>query len=357
MNQVAETAARDGAISVTPYDGDHAAWDAFVRQTPGGTFFHLSAWKNIIEESFAFKTRYLTAHRAGRLCGVLPLVELRSIVGRRALLSLPFAVEGGVCAVDTDSQRALELAALEIGRAIGATTIELRDGLAAPEFDVREGLYYRFRRPLHPTEEENMSAIPRKQRRMVRVGQQSGLVASTDPNDFDAFYDLYARSVRQLGTPVFPAHYMRRFLQHFPDDCIVLTVRHEATPVAAVMSFFFGDTVLPYYSGSRREYFKHAVNDFMYWELTRVALQRGARVFDFGRSKKGTGAFDFKVHWGFQPEPLRYRVASNGAAPAVQRSANDQKLQMLRAAWQRLPLPVTKLVGPFFIRHFGAFYT
>lgn len=357
MNQIAAPTLHDGAVSVTPFDGQHAAWDAFVRGTPGATFFHLSAWKEIIEESFGFKTRYLIARRGGQLSGVLPLVELRSILGRRALLSLPFAVEGGVCAVDVDSQRALELAALELGREIGATSVELRDGLEAPEFHVHEGLYYRFRRPLRPTEEENMAAIPRKQRRMVRVGQQSGLVARSDPDDFDAFYDLYARSVRQLGTPVFPAHYLRRLLQRFPNDCTILTVRHGETPVAAVMSFFFNDTVLPYYSGSRREYFKHAVNDFMYWELTRVAVQRGARMFDFGRSKKGTGAFDFKVHWGFEPEPLRYRVASQEASATVQRSTSDQKLQMLRAAWQRMPLPLTKLLGPFFIRHFGAFYT
>jgi FemAB-related protein (PEP-CTERM system-associated) len=273
------------------------------------------------------------------------------------LLSLPFAVEGGVCAVDADTQRALEHAALDLGREIGATSIELRDGLEAPEFRVREGLYYRFRRALRPTEEENMAAIPRKQRRMVRVGQQSGLAARTDPDDFDAFYDLYARSVRQLGTPVFPKHYLRRFLQHFPTDCVLLTVRHGQTPVAAVMSFFFGETVLPYYSGSRREYFKHAVNDFMYWELTRLALQRGARVFDFGRSKKGTGAFDFKTHWGFEPEPLRYRIASSEPAAAIERSTSDRNLQMLRAAWQRVPLPLTKILGPFFIRHFGAYYT
>lgn len=357
MSQVNAATAIDTTVSVSPFRDERAEWDDFVRGTSAGTFFHLSGWKEIIEQSFGFKTRYLTARRAGLIVGVLPLVELRSVMGRRSLLSLPFAVEGGVCAADAESQRALELAALALGSDIGATSIELRDGLEASEFRIREGLYYRFRRPLRPTEEENMAAIPRKQRRMVRVGQQSGLVARTDPADFDAFYDLYARSVRQLGTPVFPAHYLRRFLQQFPDDCTILTVRHGDTPVAAVMSFFFGDTVLPYYSGSRREYFKLAVNDFMYWELTRFALQRGARVFDFGRSKKGTGAFDFKTHWGFAPEPLRYRIASQEPEAAIGRSTSDHTLQMLRTAWQHVPLPLTKLLGPFFIRHFGAYYT
>jgi FemAB-related protein (PEP-CTERM system-associated) len=357
VNQAIVHATAAAAVTIHPYRDEAPAWDAFVRRTPGGTFFHLSGWKAIIEESFGFRTRYLIARRAEAITGVLPLVELRSVTGRRSLLSLPFAVEGGVCADNSESQRALELAALDLGRSIGATSIELRDGLSAPEFRVREGLYYRFRRALHPSDEENMAAIPRKQRRMVRVGQQSGLRARIDPNDFDAFYDLYARSVRQLGTPVFPAHYLRRFLRQFPDDCVILTVRHDDTPVAAVMTFFFGDTVLPYYSGSRREYFKHAINDFMYWELMRHAVERGARVFDFGRSKKGTGAFDFKSHWGFAPEPLRYRNATTAPEAIVERSTSDRNLQMLRAAWQRVPLPLTKLIGPFFIRHFGAYYT
>jgi FemAB-related protein (PEP-CTERM system-associated) len=288
---------------------------------------------------------------------VLPLVELRSVLGQRSLLSLPFAVEGGVCAADTSARIALEDSAVALGARLGSTSIELRDGIEDPRWTLREGLYYGFRRPLAPTDEENMAAIPRKQRRMVRVGQQGGLTARCGHDDLDAFYDLYARSVRMLGTPVFPARYFRCLMETFGNDCVILTVRHQSTPVAAVMSFFFNDTVLPYYAGSRRDYFKLAVNDFMYWELMRYACARGARIFDFGRSKRGTGAFDFKTHWGFAPEPMRYRVYGPGHDAVTQRSTSDRSLQLLRAAWQRVPLPVTKLLGPFFIRRFGAYYT
>lgn len=342
---------------VSQYVGAGEEWDSFVRQTTGGTFFHLLGWRDVLEQCFRFRSCYLVARRAGGIVGVLPLCELGSVLAGRHLLSLPFAVEGGICSVDDEARRALEDAVLQLSRDRRARSLELRDGLDGAGFQMREGLYYRFRRPLLPTDEENLAAIPRKQRRMVRVGQQSGLEARVGMEDADVFYDLYARSVRNLGTPVFPRRYFRLLLDRFPDDSCLLTVWHDGTPVAGVLSFFFGETVLPYYAGSRQEFFRYAVNDFMYWELMRYARGRGARMFDFGRSKKGTGAYDFKCHWGFEPEPLRYRVYAPGDALVDGHTTSDGHVQLLRQAWRRLPLPMTKVLGPFFIRRFGAYYT
>jgi len=344
-------------ITIHAYRGERDEWDAFVRRAPGGTFFHLISWKEVLEQAFGFRSYYLLARRAGELVGVLPLFELRSPLSARCLLSVPFAVEGGICSADSHARVALEEAACGLARDNRASYLELRDGLDGTGFELREGVYYSFRRQLAETDEENLAAIRRKQRRMVRVGQQSGLVARVSNDHLPAFYDLYARSVRHLGTPVFPQRYFRLLLERFPAESCLLTVWHVDQPAAAVLSFFFNDTVLPYYAGSRQELFRYAVNDFMYWELMRYARERGARIFDFGRSKKGTGAYDFKCHWGFEPEPLRYRVYAPGAASVQGHTAGDGNLQLLREAWMRLPLGVTKLLGPFFIRHFGARYT
>ena len=353
----AQSAAPAPSVSVDRYAGDRDEWDRLVHCTAGGTFFHLIGWKEVVEDAFGFTADYLLARRGQALVGVLPLFELGSRLAGRCLLSLPFAVEGGICATDDEARHALEAAALQLGAARKVRYIELRDGLDGSEFHVREGLYYCFRRPLADTDEENLAAIPRKQRRMVRVGQQSGLVSRTGGDDLDAFYDLYARSVRHLGTPVFQRRYFRLLLQRWPEESLLLTVWRDGTPVAGVLSFFFNDTVLPYYAGSRREFYRYAVNDFMYWELMRLARARGARVFDFGRSKKGTGAYEFKCHWGFEPEPLRYRVYTPDGAPLHGHSASDAHVQMLRRVWQRLPLGITKMLGPYIVRRYGAHYT
>ena len=345
-------------ITVQPFEAIASTeWDAFVRRAPGGTFFHLTGWKDVLERAFGFRSCYLAARRDGALVGALPLFELRSLLGGTTLLSIPFAVEGGVCAIDDEARQALDSAALALCCERKAKHLELRDGLDASEFHVREGLFYGFKRALQPTDEENMAAIPRKQRRMVRVGQQSGLTSRVGIEDLAAFHDLYARSVHQLGTPVFPLRYFRLLCERFPEESALLTVRHGDTPVAAVLSFFFNQTVLPYYAGSRREYFRQAVNDFMYWELMRYARTRGCTRFDFGRSKKGTGAYDFKCHWGFDPQPLRYRVFVPGGGTVVERTMSGAGVQVLRRAWMRLPLGLTKLLGPMLIRRFGALYT
>jgi FemAB-related protein (PEP-CTERM system-associated) len=342
---------------VEVFAGHREEWDRFVDETPRGTFFHLLGWRDVLQAAFGFRTHYLAARCDGRLVGVLPLCEVPSGLRGRCLLSLPFAIEAGVCARDDEARRALDDAALALSAARGAAYLELRDGLDGDGFRIREGLYHRFRRPLHPTDEENFAAIPRKQRRMVRVGQRCGLVAHGETADVRVFHDLYARSVRRLGTPVFARHYFHLLLQTFPDRCSILTVSSAARPVAAVLSFRFRDTIMPYYAGSRREYFRHAANDLMYWELMRWARRCGLRQFDFGRSKKGTGAFDYKRHWGFDPEPLRYRVYAGGDRAPSPRTVDDAGVRVLRWGWRHLPLGCTKLLGPPLLRRFGSLYT
>lgn len=345
------------ATQVEVFEGHQEEWDTFVEASLPGTFFHLFGWRDVLEAAFGFRTHYLAARRDGRLVGVLPLCEVRSGFRGCCLLSLPFAIEAGVCALDDAARGALDGAALALSESRGATYLELRDGLDSDGFRAREGTYYRFRRPLHPTDEENFAAIPRKQRRMVRVGQRGGLVAHTQTSDVEVFHDLYARTVKRLGTPVFSRNYFRLLLRSFPDRCVVLTVSSGTRPVAAVLSFLFRDTIMPYYAGSRREYFRQGANDLMYWELMRYARRCGLRRFDFGRSKKGTGAFDFKRHWGFEAEPLRYRVHSPPDRPFAEHSIDDGGVRFLCWGWRRLPLGLTKLLGPALVRRFAPLYT
>lgn len=345
-----------GATSVELYRGGADEWDGFVRRAPRGTFFHLLGWRDVLAETFGFRPRYLAARRAGQLVGVLPLCEVRSPLRRPQLLSLPFTVEGGVCALDSEAQGALEAAAIELAVDVGADVVELRDGLDGSGFTVRDGVYFRFQRPVFATDEENLASLRRKQRRMVRIGQRSGLTVAIDTDDIGVFYDLFARSMRRLGTPVFPKRYFRALCRVFGADCVVLTVRHAGTPVAACLSFFFGDRVLPYYAGSRREFVRYAVNDYMYWELMRYARTRAVRVFDFGRSRRGSGACAFKRHWGCEPEPMRYRVRC-ATPPSAGGRTGDAAVALLRIAWQRAPLVLTRVLGPALVRHFGVYYT
>jgi FemAB-related protein (PEP-CTERM system-associated) len=187
---------------------------------------------------------------------------------------------------------------------------------------------------------------------MVRKGIKGGLVSEIDDH-VDGLHRVYAESVRNLGTPVFPKRYFAALQQVFGDACQVLTVQHDREPVSSVMSFFFRDEVLPYYGGCTEAARPVAANDFMYWEVMRRAAERGCRLFDFGRSKYGTGAFSFKKNWGFDPEPLTYEYKLIRSVELPDINPLNPKYQLFIALWKRLPLPVANVVGPWLARDLG----
>ncbi len=217
---------------------------------------------------------------------------------------------------------------------------------------VRPDLYVTFRKPIAGDHERNMKAIPRKQRAMVRKGIQNGLVSVCN-HDMAVLHRVYAESVRNLGTPVFSRRYFAILNEAFADCSDVVTVLDAENPIASVLNFYFRDEVLPYYGGGTARARQRAGNDFMYWEVMRRAAARGCRLFDFGRSKQGTGAFAFKHNWGFEPERLHYRyhLAPGGTIP--DHNPLNPKYRLFIAAWKRLPLAVANLLGPPIVRGLG----
>jgi len=332
---------------------DAAAWDAFVARCPEATFFHKSGWRGIVEDVFRHRSHYLVAERDGAICGLLPLAEIDSRFFGHALASLPFAVYGGPAADDDESRRALIDAAVRIARERGVDHLELRDRQAHCPGWPTQDLYVTFRKSIEPDVEANMLAIPRKQRAMVRKGIKNGLVGVVEAGT-DRFFELYADNAHRHGTPPLPRRYFARLKETFGDDCEVLIVQaRDGTPVSGVMSFYFKDEVLPYYAGDTTAARDLAANDFKYWDLLRRACERGLRVFDYGRSKRDTGSFDFKKNWGFEPAPLfyEYRLFRGDAVP--QNNPSNPKYRALIAVWRKLPRQVVNAVGPMIVRNLG----
>jgi FemAB-related protein (PEP-CTERM system-associated) len=197
-----------------------------------------------------------------------------------------------------------------------------------------------------------MLGIPRKQRAMVRKGIQKNLTSSVDDNVSRA-YDMYAESLRNLGTPVFSQRYMEILKEVFGKDCELLTVMSEGQPVASVMSFLFRDEVLPYYGGGTAAARPVAGNDFMYWEVMERARQQGRRVFDYGRSKRESGSFDFKKNWGFEPEPLFYEYFLVKSRQMPDLSPKNPKYALFIRVWQKLPVWLTRRIGPLLAGSLG----
>jgi FemAB-related protein (PEP-CTERM system-associated) len=329
-----------------------AAWDAFIEECPAATFFHRSGWQDVLERAFGHSTHYLYAERDGAVCGVLPLAHVRSRLFGNALTSTPFCVYGGAAGSDEAAILALEDHAAGLADRLGVDFLELRNRTRQREGWPTKELYFTFRKTIDPDPEVNMAAIPRKQRAMVRKGIKAELVADID-DGVERFFPVYARSVRDLGTPVFAKRYFALLKEVFGDACEVVSVRKGNEVISAVMNFYFRDEVLPYYGGGTPAARQLKGYDFMYWEVMRRACERGIRIFDYGRSKQGTGSFSFKKHWGFEPEPLpyQYHLVTSQAIPDV--NPLNPKYQLFIKMWQRLPLGVANTVGPWLSRSLG----
>lgn len=335
------------AIAVRPLAGETVEWDAFVRATPGGSPFHLTAWMRAVESTFGHRPHYLMATAGDRIAGVLPLFAVRGLTGGRALVSSPYAVYGGICATSDEARTALLDAATELARRVGARYVELRHrpGQELPGLPTKS-LYVTFSRPITGSDEENLEQIPRKQRRMTRQGDKHGLRAEQGLEHLDAFHGVYAASVHALGSPVFPRRLFAAITHEFGKECELLTVWKDDRVVAGVLTLRYEDQALPYYGGALREALPWAVNDFMYWQLMCHVAAQGARVFDFGRSREGTGPYHFKRHWGFEPQPLPYQYVLLGGATMPNLSPANPKMRLMVETWKRLPLAVTKVLGP-----------
>jgi FemAB-related protein (PEP-CTERM system-associated) len=332
---------------------DRAAWDAFVFAHPQGTFFHRIGWREIFADEFRLTPRYLVCERGPILTGILPLVHQKSLLFGNALISAPFCVEGGPLALDEESEQALDAAAKDVLTETRAAHLEFRSRKATrADWTARRDLYATFRRPISDNHDANLKDIPRKQRAVVRKTLTGGLTSDVDER-VNRFFPVYAESVRNLGTPVFAKSYFERLKKTFGPDCDMVVVLDAGKPVSAVMNFYFGKTVLPYYGGGTFEARRSGANDFLYWEVIRRAAERGFREFDFGRSKAGTGAFAFKHNWGFEPEWLEYEYLLKPGQALPEKNPTNPKFSLLIKLWQRLPLPVANLLGPMLVRSLG----
>lgn len=354
MSLIEEAASPIQVRLLSPDDSATAKkWDAYVLQATAATFFHRAGWQSIIREVFKHPTYFLYAERAGELLGILPLAHVKSRLFGNALTSIPFAVYGGVVASDVTAASLLEAEAEKIAQSLGVDHLEYRNLEPHHAEWPTQDLYVTFRREIFPDEEENMLAIPRKQRAMVRKGIKNELVGVIDVN-VDRFFDLYADNVHRHGTPAFPKRYFAALLDTFGSDAEVLIVTTSAgKPVSGVLSFYFRDEVLPYYAGDHVDARDLAANDFKYWELMRRACERGLKVFDYGRSKQGTGSYSFKKNWGFEPKPLyyEYRLYKRDAVP--QNNPNNPKYKLMIEVWRRMPIGLANFLGPHIVRNLG----
>lgn len=331
--------------------GDRGAIARFLADHPDATAFHSFAWLDAVTQATGHKLHLLLSERDGALRAVLPLHEVHSPLFGRALVSTGFGVGGGVVG---EGDAALFAAAQELAVRCHCPTLELRGGPlpAGAGWHVKTDSHAGFVMPLAADDEAQLLAIPRKQRAEVRRGLGHAMEVRTgrSAEDRAMHYAVYAESVRNLGTPVFPRRLFDAVMDGFGDQADVLTVLHEGRPLSSVLSLYHRGAVMPYWGGGVQAARTMRANDVMYHALMNHARRRGCDRFDFGRSKSDTGAYHFKRNWGFTPQPLAYAHWTADGQPPRDINPLSPRYKARIALWQKLPLGVANRIGPFIAR-------
>ena len=332
---------------------DRLAWDAFVRAHPDGSPFHLMAWCDTIQDIFGYRPEYLLAVEDTEIVGVLPLFLIDNFVTGRVLISTPFAVYGGILATSEAARAALAADAELLARDRAVQYLELRNSFA----DQRNGLnvisrYATFTKGVTPgSREDVIRSLPTKTRNLVRKALKFNYTTRVT-QDLSAFYGLLLKTYRRHGTPAFPLKFFATIVKNFGPAVDVREVLLDGQVAAASMNFFFRDQMHTYYAASAQEFWSQAPNNFMYFDHLWWAGEHGYHSFDFGRSKLGTGAYEFKKHWGAEERALPYEVMLVKRRTLPNFSPANPKFAMAMRLWQKIPLPVTRLIGPRFVALF-----
>ena len=327
--------------------GSEAEWDGYVDAHPEATFSHRWRWRNIFADVFGQETEYLAAHREGRLTGILPLVKFRSRLFGRFVVSLPYVNDGGLLTSDPQSAALLLAEARDIGKAFGATHVELRHReRRVPDLPFRQhkvGMLL----SLKQADGDQWQSIDRKVRNQVRKAQKASLQTVRGGIELlDEFYPVFARNMRDLGTPVYSKRLFERVLREFPAETRLFVVRSGEMAVGGAVACTYRSTCEVPWASSLKEYRHMCPNMLMYWDAIEAAVRDGCQTFDFGRSTPDEGTYHFKRQWGAQPHPLHWEYVLADGASLPDQGPGNPKFRLAVEGWKRLPLGVANRLGP-----------
>lgn len=332
---------------------DVAAWDAFVNAADGAANYHQSGWLRVVEITFGHSFKALWARDDfDRVLGVLPLVLMKSKIFGTFMTSLPFFNYGGVLADSQEVVFGLLAEAEELVKANGAEFLELRhieevaQGLPSKTHKVT------MRLGLDPDPEILWKSFKPKVRNQVRKATKSDLTATSGRHELlDDFYEVFARNMRDLGTPVYSKKLFANTLDAFPDTTRIFTINHPDGCVCAGFGTWYRGLFEIPWASSIRDYNPLCPNNLLYWTMLEYACENGCDTFDFGRSTPNKGTYRFKKQWGAQPVQLnwQYIMADGGDLPEM--NPENAKFQLAIRVWQKLPVPLTKIIGPPIVRN------
>ena len=331
-------------------EDDEKRWDDFARRHSSCTLYHQTRWKNAIERAYGHKAYYLFAEDGANVVGILPLFLVRNLLSRKTLVSVPFAPYGGICSTGPGVSEQLLSQAQRLMTDLGASYVEMRCRAASTATSHlpanRQYIAAVYQTPSGC--DEAWQRMNKNRRKKVRKAQNSGLTAEvSEPGQAtEAFYQLYIRTMRDLGTPAHSAKFFECVASAFPNSTKIALVRHEGRVVASTFLLLCDRTLICGWGASRKDYLWCDPNDLLYWEVVRYGCEQGFREIDFGRSLAGSGNATFKKEWGATETGLEYRCILNGTCRVPNVNSSNPNYDRLSRLWRCLPLTIASRLGP-----------
>lgn len=349
--------------AVTQIAADHAvrveltntpeAWQGYLATKGYDGFYQRAEWLSVLNDGLDHQPVCLQATSGGQLSGVLPLAFVKTPLFGRFLVSLPYLNSSGIVAETPEVASALVDRAIDFAEQLDVRYLELRHETAVdhPKLTAAVTDKVHMRLALPKTTEELWTSIKSKLRSQVRKPlNNEALTVHWGTHDLlDEFYSVFTKNMRDLGTPPFSRKLFASMLHEFPGDAEFCCVRLDGQPVASGLLIHGpGVTQVPSAS-SLRKFNSTSANMLMYWHLLSRSIERGQQVFDFGRSSKGAGTYKFKAQWGAEESPAVWQhFVREGEATDMR--PNSGKYDLMIQTWQKLPVWLTKVIGPPIVR-------
>ncbi|MFZ0921867.1 MAG: FemAB family XrtA/PEP-CTERM system-associated protein [Candidatus Acidiferrales bacterium] len=328
-------------------DKDSAKWDSFVTAHSRCVNYHRWSWKYVIEQAFGWQAFYLIAAENGEISGILPLICLKSKLFGSLLCSLPFFSEAGLVADTPVACEALLAETMRIAQDVKAEYVELRHREESPVAWPAKTNKVTLECDVYPEAEQNIQRLSTKMRTNVRRSLKLGLEAEFGKGEFlDDFYEVFCFKMRELGTPVYSRKFFAAVLKHFPDETFVCRVRHQEETIGAGFLTSWRGTMEANWSAALPRAMSLRPNMFLFWQMLCFAGQQGCRTFDFGRSSIGSGTYEFKQQWGARVVPLHWNYWNVSGKQVIELNPENPRYRAAIWAWQRLPVSLTKWIGP-----------
>jgi len=331
----------------TASEKDSIDWDGFVSAHAQCVNYHRWAWKRVIEQAFGWRTFYLMAQENEQVRGVLPLIWLKSPLFGSLLCSVPFFSEGGIVAENQETREQLLVEAVALAGKLGVQYLELRHA-AALGLDLRSKTdKVTLVCDVDRDPEKIMQSLTTKMRTNVRRSLKSELKAEFGGAEFlDDFYEIFAVKMRDLGTPVYGKKFFERILANFPNDSYVCRITHGGKTVSAAFLTGYRGNIEANWSASASDALGLRPNVFLFWNLLCFAGSQGYKTFDFGRSSAGSGTYNFKLQWNTRVIQLHWDYWTPSGQEVPELNPRNPRYRTAISIWRKLPLSVTKLVGP-----------